>query len=337
MRPIVTMRCALADPDLFGKVLAGKSWASWRVLLIAICGEPLTETERTVFAALTDRASVPLAPVEEFWGVIGRRSGKTRAMAILAAYMAALCDHSAVLAPGERATLPIVSASVWQAGKALQYLNGIFSRVPALAGLVIGKTTDSISLSTEVDIECIAANFRTVRGGTSVAILCDEVAFWRGETSATPNSEVLSAIRPSLATTGGPLIVISSPYARSGELWNAYKRDFGANGDPQILIAKAPSSTMNPSLPAKFIARAYERDPTSAAAELGADFRTDIESFVSAEAIDRATVPGRLELPAVPDEMYVAFADPSGGASNSMTLESLIARAIPRSLTRFAR
>jgi len=34
------MRNALADPDIFGKILPGESWASWRILLIAAMGEP---------------------------------------------------------------------------------------------------------------------------------------------------------------------------------------------------------------------------------------------------------------------------------------------------------
>ena len=45
-RKIVTMRKALADPRYFGLLLAGNSWAAWRVLLIAIVGEDLTEAER---------------------------------------------------------------------------------------------------------------------------------------------------------------------------------------------------------------------------------------------------------------------------------------------------
>jgi hypothetical protein len=52
-----------------------------------------------------------------------------------------------MLAPGERASLPIISASLWQAGKAFQYLDGVFSGVPALQKLVTGRTADTISLS----------------------------------------------------------------------------------------------------------------------------------------------------------------------------------------------
>ena len=321
MKSLITMRAALSDHDLFASVLHGDSWDAWRILLIAIVGETLTPEERVVFESLTGRPQEPGEPVEEFWAIIGRRSGKTRAMAVLAAWIAALCDHSDLLAPGERAVLPIMSASVAQAGKALQYLNGIFDHIPTLGAMVEARTADSISLSTRVDIECAAASFRTIRGGTAIAILGDEVAFWRNEATSNPDTEILGAARPMLATTGGPLICISSPYSRRGELWNAFRRDHGPLGDRLVLVAKAPSRVMNSTLSEKVLARAYERDPAAALAEYGAEFRTDIESFVSREAIDDAIVPSRLELPPVADEIgYCAFCDPSGGAQDSMTL-----------------
>jgi len=322
MKPIVSMRAALSDPDLFASVFAGESWAAWRVMLIAICGEELTDDERVFFESVTGRPQEPGQPIEEGWLIIGRRSGKTRAAAVLAAYLAALCDHSAVLAPGERATLPIISASVWQAGKALQYLDGIFSTVPALQQLVIGQTNDSISLGTGVDLECLAASFRTIRGGTAVAIIADEAAFWRNENTANPDTEILNAGRPMLASTGGPLIVISSPYGRRGEVSNAFRRYYGATADPLILVAKGSSRTFNPSLSERVVARAYERDPASAAAEYGGEFRTDVESYVSQEAIDQTTIPDRLELPLIGGVLtYVAGVDAAGGSgADSMTL-----------------
>jgi hypothetical protein len=171
------MRAALSDPDLFGGVFVGESWAAWRVLLIAAMGEMLIDEERAVFESLTGRPQEPVQRVDEAWGICGRRSGKTRAAAVLSAYIAALCDHSDVLAPGERATLPILSASLWQAGKALQYLDGVFSTVPTLKALVIGETADTISLGNGVDIECRPASFRTIRGMTAVGVIADEVAF----------------------------------------------------------------------------------------------------------------------------------------------------------------
>ena len=49
--PLVSMREALRRPEYFGAVLAGDSWANWRVLLIAIAGEALNPDELAVFKA----------------------------------------------------------------------------------------------------------------------------------------------------------------------------------------------------------------------------------------------------------------------------------------------
>lgn len=94
---LLSMREALESRDYFAGLLGGKSWRAWRVLLIAIMGEPLVEFERAIFRELTGREHEPGEPVEEFWGIIGRRGGKTRAMSVVAAFLAACCDHRTVL------------------------------------------------------------------------------------------------------------------------------------------------------------------------------------------------------------------------------------------------
>jgi hypothetical protein len=77
---------------------------------------------------------------------------------------------------------------------------------------------------------------------------------------------------------------------------------------------------MNPSFPQATIDAAFQADPALAEAEYGAEFRKNLEAYVSREVIEACTVPGRLELPAVSGVRYVAFVDPSGGSSDSMTL-----------------
>ena len=69
------------------------------------------------------------------------------------------------------------------------------------------------------------ASFRRLRGSTYVAVIADEAAFWHSdEVVANPDIEIINAVRPGLATTGGPLIIASSPYARKGILWDAFRR-----------------------------------------------------------------------------------------------------------------
>ena len=69
MKPLVAMRAALDDPDLFGSILVGASGAGWRVLLIAIVGEELTADERIVFESLTGRPREPARHVDEAWAI----------------------------------------------------------------------------------------------------------------------------------------------------------------------------------------------------------------------------------------------------------------------------
>jgi hypothetical protein len=77
---------------------------------------------------------------------------------------------------------------------------------------------------------------------------------------------------------------------------------------------------MNSALDKAVIAEAYESDPESAKAEFGAEFRSDIDDYISREKIDGLTMWGRHELPPIPGIVYVAFCDPSGGVSDAMTL-----------------
>lgn len=321
LKPLVTMREALTDPALLGEAIPGASWLAWRTLLIASMGEELTHGERLLFETLTGREIEPLEPVEEFWGVVGRRGGKTRAAGVLAAYVGALCDHSGYLAPGERAALPILAASVSQAMRAYTHAKGILQHSPVLSEAIDGDpTADTIRLKTKVDIEIRPANFRTIRGITAPAVICDEVAFWLIEGTANPDKEILEAVRPSLATSGGPLFVISSPHAKRGGVYEAYRRHYGLAGDPRVLVAKGPSRTFNSTLKASVVERAYERDASVAAAEYGGEFRNDVEVFVDRETVEACVARGVIERPRDPAATYQAFVDVSGGSVDSMCL-----------------
>jgi hypothetical protein len=321
MRPNIPLRQALADPHLLGNVLKGDSWRMWRTLLIAAMGEPLTADERVLFQEMTGRDREPLERVEDLVGVVGRRGGKTRAISVVATYVSALCQHPSLVG-GETGVVLIIAPDQRQADVCLDYVEANFRQSPILSQLIESRTQRSLRLTNKIEIEVRASNFRRLRGPTYAAVIADESAWWLNtDTSSNPDSEILSSVRPGLATTGGPLFLISSPYARRGELWRLYNKHYGPHGDPRILVAQGSSRQFNPSLPQRVVDRAYERDPVSAAAEHGGEFRSDLEAYVSIEAVERCTVPGRRELPYVPGQHFVAFCDPSGGSGgDSMTM-----------------
>ncbi len=284
-------------------------------------GPRSSDDERAIFQRLTGREREPARPVEELVAVVGRRGGKSRAVATLAAYLAGLCDHRNRLAPGEKGIVLCIAPDQRQASVIFGYAAACFERSPPLATLVASRSADVLSLTNGVSVEVRAASFRRLRGPTYVAVVADECAFWyTADGSANPDSEILAAVRPGLATTRGPLVLISSPYARRGELWTAYRRHFGAAGDPLVLVAQGASRDLNPTLPASVVERAMERDPVQARADFLAEFRTDIESFVSREAVEACVATGHNETPAAASLRYAAFVDPSGGSSDSFTL-----------------
>jgi hypothetical protein len=242
-------------------------------------------------------------------------------MATLACYIGALCDHCDVLVRGERGVLLCIAPDQRQASITLEYAAAALEASRILSQSIVNRTADTLELSKKITLEVRAASFRRLRGPTYVAVIADEAAFWyTDEFSANADTEILNAVRPGLATTGGPLIIASSPYARRGVLYETHKRHYGANGDPLILVAQGTSRDFNPSLPQSVVDRAMERDPVAASAEYGAQFRTDVESFISREAVEACVISGRLELPPADGVRYVAFVDPSGGSSDSMTL-----------------
>jgi hypothetical protein len=142
MIPRVPLREALSDPNLLGTAIAGDSWRSWRTLLIAAMGEELREDEREIFTELTGREREPLQRVDQFAAVIGRRGGKSRAMATLATYIAGLCDHADALVPGERGVLLCVALDQRVAKIILDYAEASFEHSPILRQLIVGRTAD---------------------------------------------------------------------------------------------------------------------------------------------------------------------------------------------------
>ena len=314
----LTILGALNDPKLFGQAFKGASWAAWQSFLAALFALPLSPTELAIYKEHTGRKKPPTRPFSEAYAIVGRRGGKSRIAALLGVFLAAFRDYRDVLGPGERGVVMLIAADRKQARVVMGYVRALLD-IPLLADLVAKRRRESIDLRNRISLEVHTASYRTVRGYTVVAAILDELAFWPTDDSAEPDVEILQALRPAMATVPGALLLgISSPYARRGVLWKAYREHHGQDSD--VLVWQADSRTMNPTLDAKVVEQAYQSDPTAAAAEYGAEFRTDVESYLSREAIDAVVVPERYELPCLTGVGYFGFTDPSGGSQDSFTL-----------------
>ena len=169
MTPTVSIRKALKDPSLLGNVLAGDSWRAWRVLLVASMGERLDDTERAIFLKLTGRDHEPGQRIEEAAFIVGRRGGKSRAMATLAAYLGGLCKHP--LVRGEKGVLLCVAPDLRQAAIVLDYATAAFEQSPVLRQLIRNRTVDTLELTNGISVEVRASSVRRLRGPTYVAAI----------------------------------------------------------------------------------------------------------------------------------------------------------------------
>ena len=321
MKRNLTILDAMDDPRLFGPWFRGKSWGAWRAFLAALFGLQMSEPEATVFRTHTGRQTVPTVAFREAWLCCGRRAGKSLIAAFIAVYLAFFRDYTSHLAPGELATVMIVAADRRQARVILRYVRGFVREIPMLSKMLSRELKESVEFTNRVVIEVHTASYRTIRGYSCAACINDEIAFWVGdEESAEPAGEIIAAERPALATLPGALLLsLSSPHARRGPLWDAFKAYYGKD-DAGVLLWKASSRSMNPKLDASIVAEAYARDPIAAAAEYGAEFRSDCDSFVSREVVEACLYRGTTEIPRVDGVRYFGFVDPSGGSADSMTL-----------------
>ncbi len=315
----VTIREFMTDPELFGDQFGTDSWKAWRALLAGFYGLVLSEGEFIKFAALTNRESAQQKAFDELWLVIGRRGGKSQVAALLAVLEAVFSNHESKLSPGEVATVLVLAADRKQARTVFRYLSGLLHANPMLEQMIAREDKESIELSNRTVIEIGTASFRSTRGYTLLAVIADEIAFWRNDESANPDSEIINALRPALTTLNGKLIALSSPYAKRGELYRNYQRYYGSN-DPSVLVAKAPSREMNPLLPERVVEAAKARDLAAALAEYEAEFRNDIEAYIDPEQLARLTRSEPPEIPPMNGTRYMAFTDASGGGPDGFSL-----------------
>ncbi len=291
----------------------------WFAVLKVIFALTMTEEDLIFFKQLTGRTTPPSAQVQECWLIVGRRGGKSFIVALIAVFLACFRDYTACLGPGERGVIMVIATDRRQARVIMRYVTSLLNAVPMLAAMIVRQDADSIDLSNGVTIEITTASYRTLRGYTVVGAVCDEIAFWRSEDSANPAEEILSALRPAMATIPGALLIgLSSPYKRSGPLYEAYKRHYGKEDSP-ILVIQADTRTMNPTVPQSVIDRAMELDPMAASAEYLAQFRSDVGSFLDVDLIERAVETGRRERAPMAGVHYEGFVDPSGMIHDAFT------------------
>ena len=318
---LITIADALYDRRLLGAALPKdmSSFAVWISVLKAAFALPLTKDERKLFASVSGGRHPPVQRVNELWAVVARRAGKSRMAAAIAVYLACFVDWSGVLAPGEIGYVLSVSPTLAQARIILSYVQAYFEASPVLRRKLHEVTQTELRLSNNIVVSVHPASFRSTRGRTLCAGILDEAAQLRDEVSSNPDIELYRSLLPSLATTHGMLIGISSPYSKRGLLFQKHQESFG-NDEEDVLVVQGASTTFNPTLDPRVVARARKNDPESAIAEWDGDFRDDISGLFTDQLVNDAINKDRpLELAKLNSYGYFCFLDASAGRHDAFT------------------
>src|SRR5262249_1765522 len=149
----------------------------------------------------------------------------------LAVHLAASFDaRAAKLRPGEKAYVLAISVDQAQSAIVFNMAKAFFETLPTLKAMVKSIGKDSIELANGVVVEIKANSYRPFCGRRLLAVIAAEIAFWRDETSSTPDVETYTAVRPGLARVpNSMLLMISTAHRRSGLLYERFEQYYGSD------------------------------------------------------------------------------------------------------------
>jgi hypothetical protein len=321
----MTILDLLRDTRLCGGLPAFRdlsTWKAWLVFLAAVWGLPRGDLAAVgvdadealqIFQRHTHRqAWPPPGGVPEACAIVGVQSGKTKIMS--------LCTDFAALT-GEPGTYAVGFAQDHRNSMRvlLRYAREPFTTLNVLKREVVRETADTLELRNGVRLAAYPCRPASARGIRACLVAIDELAFFTATDGRPTDLEMLRVARGRLATTGGKLIVASSPYAQSGALWDLHRRHYGREDSP-TLIWQATAPEMNPTLPTDYLQRMEVEDPEAYTSEVAGQFRAGLSLCFDPEALAACVVAGVRERAPEPGRTYVAHFDASGGRRDAAAL-----------------
>jgi hypothetical protein len=248
--------------------------------------------------------------------VAGARSGKSRLFGAARLVHLGMTLALDALAPSEMAYGPVVAPDLRLARHTFSFIvEAVEASVRSLGAVIVGQTTDSLAVQRadgrKVCFVCLPATRggSALRGRSLFGALLDEVAFFRDENFAVNDAELYRAIAPRVLR-GGQIILVSTPWAKIGLLWEFF-RDFFGKPKGAALVAHAPTIVMRDDAPEilELVERETKRDPANARREHGAEFPDNAASAFTVEHIDKCVDVGVTRRPRNPECDYGASGD----------------------------
>jgi hypothetical protein len=308
------------DRNLLGLSLS----PTQEVVLRAAYGLPLSPAQRAIYLHITGRTQYPVGHVyQELTVVAGARSGKDSRIATpIAIYEALWGGHEQRLHRGEQGIIAIVAQDRDATGVAFNYIKGAVLGSPYLRSMLAGEPLSTeLAFTNGIKVVTFPSSLRSLRAWSICVGICDELAFFKFEGGANSDAEIISSIRRGQVSFGehAKLIKISTPFAKEGVLFDDFEAAYGKN-DPDLLVVRAPTREMNPTIATRTLDREKRRDPKRYAREYEAIFADNVEAFIPQPLIDQAIQAGRTAIEAQSGRVYFGAIDASGGGACAFTL-----------------
>jgi hypothetical protein len=305
------------DPQLLGLSIS----PAQETLLRAIYALPMTSEQRDIFRLCTGREEPPVEETNEVTVISGARSGKDSRIATpIAAYEAAFGEYDLTLSTGETGVIAIVCQDQRATAVTYSYLRAYFEKSPVLRTLLADEPkAQSLDLVNRLQVRCFPTTIASMRSWSIPTGILNEPAFYRLEGAVNSDVEIQMAMRRGMVGFARTkLVKISTPYMKSGLLYDDFTRAFG-HANPDLLVWRSTTALMNPRISDARLEQQRRLDPVRFSREFEAEFADDVAAFVPREWIDGAVRVGRFELPPNRGLRAVAVIDPSGGGLDAFT------------------
>jgi len=274
------------DPEFLG--LSFEKRPAQEVLLRVLYGMPLDRKQARIYRKLTGNKREFEAgqdKTEAVW-VLGARSGKSLLASIIALYEATRNKWQQYLTKGEFGYICIIATRQRQAEQIIQAnCSRLIENSPALSGLASELYQTELTLTNNMKIISLPCNSTAGRGLPIACFVLDECGHFYTE-GVKADQTIYDSLRPRMAQfPGAKVVLISTPAAKQGLLWNFFQEGFSV---PSRWTAQAETRAINPEIPEKFIKGEYRRDVDYARREFGAEFAEKIESFFSYEVLQNS-------------------------------------------------
>ena len=253
------------------------TWAAWLTFTRAIYGLPMTPEDLVRFRQHTGRQEPRPGGYPEAVAVVGVQSGKSKVAAAYADHAALVGEpgtHALLLGQDHRGAMRVL----------LRYAREPFETIDTFKAEVVRSTADTLELRSGVSLSAYPCRPAAVRGLRACIVVIDELAFFTATDGRAVDVEMLRVARGRIATTGGKVIVLSSPLHQAGALYELHLKHFGRE-DSAVLVWQASAPDMNPTLPLDYLQRMAQDDPEAYRSEVLGEFRAGVTTFFDPEAL----------------------------------------------------